>query len=137
MTRINVIPVSELSDQHLVREYNELPRVIKGKYNLCDAPDIYCLGVGHIKFCKKHQPTILQRYQELCNEMKYRGFTVNFPFEKLQELYKSTNQSGLCYEITENDIELNRARITQKIKTRPTWYRWTGRPVPDWIKNSK
>lgn len=31
MTRINVIPVSELSDQHLIAEYRELPRVLKSK----------------------------------------------------------------------------------------------------------
>lgn len=31
MTRINLIPVKELSDQHLIREYQELPRCIKKK----------------------------------------------------------------------------------------------------------
>ena len=29
MTRINVIPPAELSDQHLIAEYRELPRVLK------------------------------------------------------------------------------------------------------------
>ncbi len=134
MTRINVINVSELSDQHLIREYNELPRVIKGEFNLCDAPDNYCLGAGHIKFCKKHQPTILQRYKELCNEMKFRGFNVNYPYSELKKLYDNSNQTGICYEIQKSDIELNRARIIEKIKSRPDWYRWTRRPAPDWAK---
>ena len=29
MTRINLVDPKELSDQHLIREYNELPRCIK------------------------------------------------------------------------------------------------------------
>ena len=32
MTRINLIPVKELSDQHLIAEYREIPRVIKQEH---------------------------------------------------------------------------------------------------------
>ena len=39
MTRINVVPVKELSDQHLIAEYRELPRVIKQRINIDDAPE--------------------------------------------------------------------------------------------------
>ena len=34
MTRINVVPVKELSDQHLIAEYRELQRVIKQQINI-------------------------------------------------------------------------------------------------------
>lgn len=50
MTRINVVPVFELSDQHLMAEYRELPRVIKQKINTTDAPRLYKLGLGHVKW---------------------------------------------------------------------------------------
>ena len=40
MTRINQIPVEELSDQHLIREYNEIPRFIKQDINIDDVTAI-------------------------------------------------------------------------------------------------
>ena len=49
MTRINLVKVEELSDQHLIAEYRELPRCLKQKVNLKDAPDRYTLGKGHVK----------------------------------------------------------------------------------------
>lgn len=39
MTRINLVPVEELSNQHLVAEYRELPRCIKQKINTECAPE--------------------------------------------------------------------------------------------------
>lgn len=59
MTRINLVPVSELSDQHLIAEYRELPRIFnlvlnaqyKGKYPLdFKISDTYLLGTGHVTF---------------------------------------------------------------------------------------
>lgn len=62
MTRINQIPVEELSDQHLIREYNEIPRFIKQDINIEDSPTIYCLGKGHVKWCRKHWLFCLDRF---------------------------------------------------------------------------
>ena len=44
MTRINVIPVEELSDQHLMAEYRELPRAIKS-HNGIDGRNVKNLNV--------------------------------------------------------------------------------------------
>ena len=44
MTCINVIPVQELSDQHLIAEYHELPRVLKQDIDTTNAPERYRLG---------------------------------------------------------------------------------------------
>lgn len=57
MTRINVIPVSELSDEHLGAEFYELPRALtkiearykKGKV-LPKIPPNYRMGAGHETF---------------------------------------------------------------------------------------
>ena len=70
MTRINVVPVNELSDQHLIAEYRELPRVIKQQINVTDAPENYVLGTGHVKWARTHIWFVMDRYEELCNEMK-------------------------------------------------------------------
>lgn len=39
MTRINLVPAKELSDQHLLAEYHELPRVIKQNIDIRNAPE--------------------------------------------------------------------------------------------------
>lgn len=86
MTRINCVPVSELSDRHLVAEYRELPRV----YALSaaalgrgetpnDHPDEYFLGKGHVKFFYSRLGYIRKRQRQLIQEMRRRGFQVNYP----------------------------------------------------------
>ena len=70
------MPVSELSDQHLIAEYHELPRVIKQNINTENAPKTYKLGEGHVRWARKHATYCMHRYIDLCWEMKYRGFKV-------------------------------------------------------------
>lgn len=53
MTRINVVPVEELSDAWLIAEYRELPRVLNGNFSIKDAPNRYKLGTGHVKLDRK------------------------------------------------------------------------------------
>ena len=87
MTRINVVPVEELTRQHLVAEYRELPRI----YNLVrkridqgnkptdiKKPETYTLGTGHVTFFYDKLGWLTNRYVSLCNEMKSRGYTVNY-----------------------------------------------------------
>ena len=60
MTRINIVPTSELADQHLVAEYRELfmvgsalQRTLKSKNRdktLSSLPEKYTLSTGHVKF---------------------------------------------------------------------------------------
>lgn len=129
MTRINVIPVSELSDQHLIAEYHELPRVLKQDINIADAPEKYCLGKGHVKWARKHALYCLSRYMELLAEMEFRGFNPKYLADK--ELVDGFFFD--CYEVMPEDIELNRQRIREKYQTKPNWYRWTKRTKPEWL----
>lgn len=130
MTRINIVPVRELSDQHLLVEYRELPRVIKGSFDLRNAPLKYCLGKGHVKWAKKYSSFVLERYCELCEEMVHRGFTVNYPYTELVACNKGC---GERYNITAEDIELNRDRLRSKYQLKSDWYKWTNRDKPEWI----
>ena len=97
MTRINVISVKELSDQWLLAEYRELPRVILQQYiYIGDAPEKYCLGKGHVKWAVLHANYCLWRYYNICEEMKFRGFKVNYPYEELDKyLDLSLNSSAI------------------------------------------
>lgn len=130
MTRINVVPVEELSDQWLLAEYRELPRVIKGEFNISDAPDRYCLGKGHVKWAKKHSYWIISRYFELCDELEYRGFAVN---NKPVELLKLWNGKGDWYYADIDSLYINVKRLIEKYKLKPNYYKWTKREKPQWL----
>ena len=135
MTRVNVIPVSELSDQHLIAEYHELPRVIKQKIDISNAPRCFVLGAGHMRWARAHWKFTCKRFCEICAEMKYRGFMVNFAPESLRE-YLGTCPAGGEYSVTENDIQKNRKRIREKYNKKPEFYRWTRRKKPGWLGKS-
>lgn len=128
MTRINVIPVSELSDQHLIAEYRELPRVLKQNINLSGAPLMYCLGKNHMKWAALHGIYCANRYQDLIIEMLYRGFHPHFKVDGLL-----CRPSAIDYEPCCIDIETNRQRIREKFNMKPDWYRWTNRTKPNWL----
>ena len=134
MTRINLVPVEELSDQHLIAEYRELPRCIKQNIDISDAPEKYCLGKGHMKWAKKHTGFILDRYYEICNEMKYRGFKVNYPWEDLA--YYAMQHCGdeiyNMYTPDEKAIAISKERLITKIADNYMFYKWTRRKRPNW-----
>ena len=132
MTRVNVIPPSELSDQHLIAEYHELPRVIKQKIDTSGAPGCFVLGAGHMRWARAHWKFTCDRFCEICAEMKYRGFNVNFAPESLREYVCNICGDGE-YVVTNADIEKNRERIREKYNKKPEFYRWTRRKRPDWL----
>lgn len=134
MTRINVISPEELSDQWLIAEYRELPRVIKGEFNLKDAPDIYRLGRGHVKWAKKHAFWVMSRYFKICDEMEYRGFMVNY---KPIDLIKVWDKIGFWYDVTLSDMCINVKRLIEKYKSKPNYYKWTKRDKPQWLFERK
>ena len=83
MTRINIIPVSELADQHLIAEYREitmvpaaLKRTLRSKVGLRKEriSKKYTLNTGHVYFFYDKGLYLNNRYQEIITEMKSRGF---------------------------------------------------------------
>ena len=82
MTRINLVPPEELSDQHLVAEYREIfmvgsslqrslrsPNWEKTKKSI---PKQFTLNKGHVKFFYDKGKYLSERYDELIKEMKRR-----------------------------------------------------------------
>ena len=128
MTRLNCVPVATLSDQHLVAEYRELPRIIgaatlffvnhgKDADPLADAPksippEQYRLGVTHMKFFYKKLLWLQTRFSQLVKEMKYRGFHVTF--HSLPEVNLPANFWNE-WTPTEEDIALCQSRL--KVRT--------------------
>ena len=133
MTRINLVPITELSDQHLVAEYREIfmvgpslqrslksPNWNKTKETL---PKEFTLNKGHVKFFYNKGKYLYNRYLELIKEMKNRGMNPD-PLRKFKreqwpdELFNDWIPSA-------NDLEIIRERIQLRIKQRPNWYRWS------------
>jgi deoxyribonuclease (pyrimidine dimer) len=128
MTRINVVPADELTDKHLVAEYRELPRIFKlvrdrqdkGHTNVTvnrekAMPSTYTLGTGHVLFFYDKLYYLIDRYQELCNEMYHRGFTVNYPHVPEFVWDLRLHWFGE-YTPTQEALQINRERIAARLR---------------------
>jgi len=137
MTRINLVPVTELMDQHLIAEYREitmipaaLKKTINSKQGLqrTNIPKAFTLNKGHITFFYNKGEYLFKRYSQLVKEMKTRVFQPNkeriFP-------KKIFIENGLFHNWrpSQNDFKLIRKRIEEKIKQRPNWYRKNRIPI--------
>lgn len=114
MTRINCIPVNELTDKHLIAEYRELPRVFKLARELkkWEKPEHYTMGTGHVKFFYDKLAYCEKRFHRLIGEMKKRGFNPQFEEIPINEaplhLYND-------WVPTAQAMEINRQRIKERL----------------------
>ena len=133
MTRINIVPTSELADQHLVAEYRELfmvgsalQRTLKSKNvdkTLSSLPEKYTLNTGHVKFFYNKGKYLHKRYKELIAEMKARGMNPD-PERK----FKREQWPDFLYNDwtpSQEEQLIVRQRIQERIDQKPDWYRWT------------
>ena len=135
MTRINLVPPEELSDQHLVAEYREIFMVGSSLQRSLRSPNWgeakksipkkFTLNKGHVKFFYDKGKYLSERYDELINEMKKRNMNPNpsRTFKEEQwpdELYKNWRPNDI-------DLQVVRKRIKRKINLKPNWYRWNGK----------
>lgn len=128
MTRVNVVDPGVLTDQHLLAEYREIPRVItaSNQHKATHAthipagqPNHYVLGAGHMKFFYNKQMYIWQRHQELVDEMIRRGFKTNIELEKPMGTFVDWEPDSAAWL-------LNAQRLVVRIeeaKSNPMYYR--------------
>ena len=136
MTRINIVPTSELADQHLVAEYRELfmvgsalQRTLKSKNKdktLSSLPEKYTLSTGHVKFFYNKGKYLHKRYKEIVAEMKARGMNPD-PERKFKREQWPDELYG-DWTPTPDEHLIVRQRIQERIDMKPDWYRWT-KPV--------
>ena len=121
MTRINVVPVEELTREHLVAEYKELPRVFglvrsaieRGEMpNDKRNPDTYRLGSGHVRFFYPRLGFIVERHKKLVDEMLKRGYVVNYPEPPNHDIGQEWFGN---YSATQDALEENRNRIAERL----------------------
>ena len=122
MTRINVIPVEQLTDQHLLAEAREITRIpsviIKGKANVNKKlPDDYTLGQGHVSFFYNKLGWLENRYRELLAECARRGFNVTDRWT-----YGYPKSLSGEYKVTENARKINMERILLRFPKKARYF---------------
>ncbi len=133
MTRINLVEPSELTDQHLVAEYREifmvgssLQRSLKSKNwekTRVNIPKKYTLNKGHVTFFYDKGKYLCKRYDSLIEEMKNRGMKPDS--ERKFKTEQWPNELFNDWTPEEDDYNVIRARIKEKIEMKPDWYRFT------------
>ena len=125
MTRINCVPVQELSGAHLVAEYRELPRVFalaekaaaRGEFS---QPDRYTLGKGHMLFFYTRLAYLAKRHQALVEEMKRRGYRPSFSGVQREQFPNIPDAFWNDWNPDEEALRINRQRIAER----------SGKPTP-------
>lgn len=126
MTRVNVVPVDELSDKHLSGEFHEISRVFtlarkRGSAHP-KAPTQYTLGKGHVLFFYDKLSWVANRYHSLARELQLRSF-----MKKRESSVDMDRVRKVCdearehvphlfgnYKPTPEAIALNRQRILER-----------------------
>ena len=132
MTRINIIPVEELTDQHLMAEYREIFMIgsalqisLKSKnWDPKRIPEKFTLNTGHVTFFYDKGRYLYKRYGEIRKELKKRNFKLDD-----SRLFKVTQFPTKYYndwEPMSEDQEIIRQRIEERIQQKPEWYRHYG-----------
>jgi hypothetical protein len=129
MTRINVVDPKRLTDQHLIAEYREAPRVFALARPLKprEAVPTYRLGAGHVRFFYPLTAWLSERQAALIEECQDRGFSI-------QHTAAPTAVPGLDGDwcVPREAVALNLERLREKLHARPGFYRYRGEPVgPD------
>lgn len=119
MTRINCVPVAELSGPHLVAEYRELPRVFAlaaaaAARGGAVSPEAYTLGKGHLLFFYTRLSYLAERHAALIVEMKKRGYKPAFAGIKREDFPSIPDAYWRSWTPTAAALELNRRRIAER-----------------------
>ena len=142
MTRINLVPPSELIDQHLFAEFREIKMIpmslrrsilARGVEEvLLKIPKEFTLNTGHVSFFYDKATYLFQRYGLLIHELRKRGIN----FDETSQLDPCNIYGTIAgdsrfmkkYEPTPKALCIIRQRIAEKIAMKPDWYRYYGVP---------
>jgi deoxyribonuclease (pyrimidine dimer) len=125
MVRVNLINQKFLADQHLIAEYNEILMLlgyVRKNPNALNIPKKYCLGKGHILFFKNKLKYLKKRHELIKKEMIKRGFNPT----KTVNLSEFSKKLANDWNPKKKDKDLIKKRLIEKIRTKPTFYRYYG-----------
>jgi deoxyribonuclease (pyrimidine dimer) len=118
VTRVNVVPVKELSRLHLIAEYREIARLPalayaahkRGESPACH-PASYTLGKGHVRFFYSRLGYVMRRFGRLVAEMQRRGYKPSFTQLVVPDLPADWYRD---YKPTPQALRINRQRIQER-----------------------
>lgn len=158
MTRINLVPPSELMDQHLFAEFRELKMVPKSLRRslqaarirhikregytekhflgrvaeadvLSSIPPRFTLNTGHVSFFYDKGAYLVQRYAALRAELEARGINFNRESPLDPDGTMQVAPWNGSWEPDDAALHIIRTRIAEKIAMKPSWYRYTRHAV--------
>lgn len=140
MTRINVIDPSQLTDQHAMAEYRELPMVmgalrrsLVAKNGMAKPGSSYTLNAGHVRFFFNKGDWLKRRYYALVMELLERGYHLD-PARRADFTVFENNGLNGSWCATEEALHINRERIQQRILAKPDWYKYNRKPIVDLVE---
>lgn len=132
MTRINVVPVSELTDQHLMAEYRELPMVPaaarRSNPNKYKPTTQYTLNKGHVMFFFNKKQYLLDRWLSLIEELYDRGYNID-PSARVVQWSALDKFQQVEWKPDSLAISINSQRIEERIAAKRSWYKYRGKPI--------
>lgn len=146
MTRINLVPPKELTDQHLFAEFREIKMVPKSlrrsiaslekkflpesdifRLLMSKVPTEFTLNTGHVSFFYDKGGYLHKRFDALKTELRARGFKFNEASELDPDgVYNRFPELNNDYLPTSEALGIIRQRIAEKIAMKPDWYRHSG-----------
>ncbi len=145
MTRINVVAPADLTDQHLMAEYRELPmvnaalrRTLGSKRGIRkdQIPKRYTLNKGHVTFFYDKGRFLYDRYHSLIDELVSRNFQV-YPLARKVEWTMFSDGLMSEWNPSAADVSINVERIVERINLKTTWYRYKGHPIDETFVTEK
>lgn len=121
MTRINCIPVQELTTKHLVAEYREITRLPNNlakslsrakPFSMSEIPTQYTLGTGHVKYFYNKFRYLQKRFENLVEEMVRRGYN---PKYRDSSIFKVEEKFYQDWTPDEEAMRKNRERIKERL----------------------
>jgi len=135
LTRINILPVEELTDQHLMAEYREIfmigsalqKSLSSPKWDKKRIPKKLTLGTGHVMFFYDKGKYLCNRYEQIKNELTNRNF--NLDKTRTFKVSQFPTEYYNDWESTDRDRAILRERIEERIQQKPKWYRHNGKSL--------
>ena len=134
MTRVNLVPVEELANQHLFAEFRELKMIPKALARslktqsvekiLKKIPKEFTLNTGHVLFFYDKGEYLRRRYEQLTEELIARGYNINRDAKFDPDDIMFDPQWNGDYKPDERAFAIIRERIAEKISQKPSFYKW-------------
>lgn len=145
MTRVNVVDLTLLADQHLLAECRELYHIYSHVERFFNAKKLhlispaYTLNTGHVKFFSNKVLYVYKRHIEIHEELFRRNVDKKVDFVELKKRFDAL--PDLCkndYIPTDKARHINAERIFERVIEKPSWYKFKSKQfIPETIVSER